>query len=301
MKILLVQVDGKLPNLALMKISGYYKDLGHETGFNFEQPDEVWVSCIFQKNLTQARGIQYFYPDAKFYLGGPALMEPNELPPEIEHHLPDYSLYDVDYSNGYTQRGCIRNCPFCIVPRIEGKFREHKKIPEFHKDEHNKLLLYDNNFFASKIWKEKLNYIHENDLKVSFNQGLDARLMDGEKSKWLADTKSYDLEFKTRRTYFAYDLMENGDRIIHGLQNVIDAGIKPRNLMVYELVGFNTSHQEDIQRFKELIEIGVDPFIMVYNNRKDDPWIRHFARWVNKRIYKACDFADYKDGILIEL
>lgn len=293
MKIQLVQVDGKIPNLALMKISGYYKERGYKTGFSFEDPDEVWVSCIFQKNLTQARGIKYFYPNAKFFLGGPALWEPNELPYNMEHHMPDYELYDIDYSMGYTQRGCPNKCPFCIVPQLEGGFRETAPISEFHDPTHSKLLLFDNNFFYSKLWKEKLKYIHSNDLKVSFNQGLDARLMNEEKSKWLADTKSYDLKFKTRRTYFSYDLMKNGERILKGLQHVLDSGIKPREIMVYVLVGFNTSHQEDMQRFKELRELGVDPFIMIYNNRRDDKWIRHFARWVNKRIYKVCSFEDY--------
>lgn len=300
MKILLIQIDGKLPNLALMKISGYYKSLGHETGFDFKDPDEVWISCIFQKNLTQARGIRYYYPQANFYLGGPALWERNELPDFIEHHMPDYSLYpEIDYSQGYTQRGCPNNCPFCIVPKLEGSFREHAPISEFQNPNFNKLLLYDNNFFYSKLWKKKLTYIKEQGLKVCFNQGLDARLMDEEKSQWLADTDSYELSFKKKRVYFAYDLMKNGNKIIHGLQKVMDAGIKPYKIMVYVLVGFNTSHREDYQRFKELRELKVDPFIMVYNNRRDDPWIRHFARWVNKRVYKSCDYEKYLNGKLL--
>jgi len=299
MKILLVQVDGKLPNLALMKISGYYKEQGHETGFNFSDPNKVFVSCIFQKNLANAKGIKTFYPNAEFNIGGPALWERNELPYKIEHHMPDYDLYPgVDYSQGYTQRGCPNACPFCIVPQLEGEFREHALISEFHNPDFNKLILYDNNFFASKLWREKLSYIEENGLKVCFNQGLDARLMDEERSAWLKDVNSFNLNFNHKTYYFAYDLMKNSDKILQGLRTVIEAGIKPYSIMVYILVGFNTSHEEDYLRFKQLRELGCDPFVMVYNNRRDDPWIRHFSRWVNKRVYKTCALEDYKNGEL---
>jgi radical SAM superfamily enzyme YgiQ (UPF0313 family) len=61
----------------------------------------------------------------------------------------------MDYSLGYTQRGCPNNCPFCIVPKIEGAFKEYAPIREFQNDNFNKLVLYDNNFLASKLWKEK--------------------------------------------------------------------------------------------------------------------------------------------------
>jgi len=302
MKILLVNVDSKMPNLALTKISSYYKSQGHQTGFAFSNPDKVYVSCIFKKNLPHARGIRHYYPDSEFHLGGPALWKPNILPDEMEHTMPDYSLYpDMDYSMGYTQRGCPNNCPFCIVPKLEGSFREHAPISEFQNPGFNKLVLFDNNFFYSKLWKEKLTHIRDNGLKVSFNQGLDARLMDEEKSQWLADTASYNLHFNSKTYYFSWDLMKNSEAILRGLQRVIDAGIHPRTLMVYMLCGFNTTREEDVDRFKKLREIGCDPFVMIYNNRRDDVWLRHFARWVNKRIYKSCGFEEYKNGSLSEI
>jgi hypothetical protein len=294
MKILLVQVDGKLPNLALMKISSYYKSKGHETGFAYANPDKVYVSCIFSKNVFHARGIRHYYPNAEFHIGGPGLGRPNHLPKEMDGVMPDYSLYpDINYSVGYTQRGCPNACPFCIVPQLEGSFHEVAPISAFHNPNFNNLLLYDNNFFYSKLWKEKLDYIHDHDLRVSFNQGLDARLMDEEKSVALAETKAYDLSFRTRRHYFSWDLVENEVPILAGLQRVIDAGVKPYTIMVYMLVGFNTTHDQDEYRFHKLRELGVDPFAMLFNNRKNDPWLRHFGRWVNKRVYKSCSFEEY--------
>ena len=315
MKILLIQMDGKMPNLALMKLSSLHKSKNDEVGLEVYDtrvklnhtetkmrfPDKIFISCIFKKNLRRSEEIKKLYSviGIETQIGGPALWEPNHLPIEAEHLMPDYSLYpDMDYSLGYTQRGCPNNCPFCIVPKMEGAFKEYATIPEFQNDDFNKLILYDNNFLASKMWQEKLIYIESQGLKVSFNQGLDARLVTEEKAQWLADIKSYNGSFNNRTYYFAWDLMENSDAILCGLQRMIDAGVRPQNLMCYMLVGFNTTHQQDLYRFNKLREMSIDPFVMVYNNRRDDQWLRDFSRWVIKRVYKSCKFEDYNKGVL---
>jgi len=295
MKVMLIQIDGKMPNLALMKISSYHKSKGNQVGWAWANPDRVYISCIFSKNLPHARGIAKFYSEAKVQIGGPALEYPNNLPKEIEHCMPDYSLYpDMDYSLGFTTRGCIRNCPFCIVPKIEGYLKENAHPNEFHNPEFNKIVLMDNNLLAAKSWKETLQWIQKQDLKASFNQGLDARLIDKEKAEILAETKSYNLHFTNRTYYFSWDQIEDEKEVLRGLELMVDAGVNPNDLMIYTLVGFNTSHKEDYYRYKTLTERGFEPFIMIYNNRKDDPWIRHFARYVNKRLYRVCDLNDYK-------
>lgn len=294
MRILLIQVDGKMPNLALMKIGAYHASKGNKVSWAFANPDEVYVSCVFSKNLPHAKGIKHYYPDAKFHIGGPALGYPNSLPKEIEHVMPDYSLYpDIDYSLGFITRGCIRNCPFCIVPQVEGAFREYEHPSLFCNPNFNKVVLLDNNLLASRFLFEDLNWIREQGLKVCFNQGLDARLVTEKNAAILAEMRSYNLNFNHRTYYFAWDLMENETEVFRGLNRMIESGIRPTSLMVYMLVGFNTTHKEDYYRFKKLRELSADPFVMVYNNRKDDRWIRHFARWVNKRIYKKCALADY--------
>jgi len=286
-----------MPNPALMKISSYYKSRGSQTGFAFANPDKVYVSCIFAKNLPHAKGIKHYYPDAEFYIGGPALECPNFLPDKIEFVMPDYSLYpDMDYSLGFTTRGCIRSCPFCMVPKIEGYLKEHKHPEIFHNPDFNKIVLMDNNLLAAKSWKRTLQWVQDQGLKASFNQGLDARLIDEEKASILADTNSYNLHFTNKTYYFAWDLMEAEQEVFRGLQQLVDAGIKPYQFMVYMLVGFNTTHNEDYYRFKKLDERGYDPFVMVYNDRRDDEWIRHFARYVNnpKRLYRKYGLSEYK-------
>ena len=65
--------------------------------------------------------------------------------------------------------------------------------------------------------------------------------------------------------------------------------------MCFCLVGFNTTFEEDMYRVKKLESLGVRPYIMRYNERRDDIRLNHFARWVNSFIYKAVpDFEEYK-------
>jgi len=179
------------------------------------------------------------------------------------------------------------------VPQIEGPFRENGIISEFYNPDFDKLVLWDNNLLASKLLYEKLDYIKDHDLKVSFNQGLDARLVTDKIASELAEVKSYNLHFTKPFYYFSWDLIENEKEVLRGLHRMIDAGIPVRCLMVYTLVGFNTTHEQDYYRFQKLRELGADPFVMRYNNRKDDRWLNRFARWVNKRIYKSCELSEY--------
>lgn len=50
---MLIDVDSSIPNLALMKISAYLKQLGYETGFNVSNPDLICASCIFPIDLDK--------------------------------------------------------------------------------------------------------------------------------------------------------------------------------------------------------------------------------------------------------
>jgi len=293
-KILLTQIDGKMPNLALMKLSSYYKAQGHEAGFNVTNPDKVFISCIFSKNLSAARGAARFYPGVEVQIGGPALMAPNELPFEIEHRMPDYSLYPgMDYSLGFTTRGCIRNCPFCIVHLIEGAFKEHAHPSEFHHPDHKKIVFFDNNFTASKNFVEVLHYLQYQGIRGCFNQGLDARLITEEKAGELVDAKLWNLHFTRPTWYFSWDLIEEEIGVLRGLNLMLKAGASKHNLKVYLLTGFNTTHDQDYYRVKKLIDMGIEPFVMKYNGIRSDKWLNSLAKWANRHLYKSCSFEDY--------
>ena len=131
MNVLLIDADSTIPNLALMKISAYHKSRGDNVGFNVINPDKVYCSIIFKKNRHIADGLRYFYPDADIDIGGSGYDLKKVLPDEIECMTPDYSLYPDNQSYyGFTTRGCIRHCPFCIVHDKEGRFRRLYATPE---------------------------------------------------------------------------------------------------------------------------------------------------------------------------
>lgn len=272
-KIGLIQIDGKMPNLALMKLASWHRKKG----------DDVRIIDL------STLGIDEWY-GSKIFMGGSGYDVKQKLPKDIEAQVPDYDLFNIDYSIGFTSRGCIRDCGFCIVKEKEGSMLEC----DFSKDiKHSKYIVMDNNFLASPMWKEKLKFFIDNKIKVCFTQGLDIRLITEENAELLSKVKYYNRNFTQRRLYFAFDdpSMEN---IFRKKLRILLKYVKPYRVMVYILVGFNTEFSQDMFRFNLVRDFGCDPFIMVFNNRKDIPILRHFSRWVNKRIYKKCEFKDYE-------
>jgi hypothetical protein len=271
-KIGLIQVDGTLPNLALMKLATWHKAQG----------DEVTIIDISSHRFDKIYG-------SKIFMGGTGYDLSAKLPPEIEEVIPDYAAFGLDYSIGFFSRGCGRNCGFCIVQEKEGPFHDvdTKWITK------QKVILLDNNFLVSPLWKAKLEKFIKNKNKVCFNQGLDIRLVTPEKAEVLSRVKYYDLGFRKRRLYFAFDNPVIEPQIHRGVFTLDEAGIPPAHLMFYILVGFNTAFEQDVHRFNVINSKGCLPYIMLYNRTRDKNLMR-FARWVNKRYYKVVKFEDYK-------
>jgi len=298
MKILLIDVDSKIPNLALMKISAWHKNQGNKVFLNngCGDPDKVHISCIFSQNRGKALGMGTMF-NCPVEIGGYGVNNA-QLSDAIEHMMPDYSLYpSMDFSMGYTSRGCIRKCPFCIVWRKEGSIRNHASIGEFWNSKHQKIVIFDNNFLASPRWKENIEFLITHKLQVSFCQGLDIRLVNDENALWLRLVKSKTMSFGSPMYYFAFDNPVIEDDVRRGVKTLKKHGIKPYYLTFYMLCGFNTTHEEDMHRFKVLRELGCYPYVMKYNDRGDDPWLNDFDRWVNARIHKKCSFKNYKPRI----
>lgn len=307
-KILLIQIDGKMPNLALMKISTYHKKKGDEVKlFNFVKPrreiplalygkskfDYVYISCIFTKNRILALDVAKLFPDSKVFIGGSGINYIN-LPGEIEHLKPDYDLYKINYSMGFTSRGCIRKCPWCVVPEKEGKIRDNAHVKEFMDKRHEKLVLLDNNFLASPNWERNLKYIVRKKIKVNFNQGLDIRLIEHDNLVLLKKTKYYNASFKGHYLTFAWDLVEIEEQVIKGVQTLFNYGFKKSNIRLYILCGYDTTLDQDLHRAYVLREFGIRPFAMPYNGRTDDKKLNAFVRWVNRpEAFMSCDFKDY--------
>lgn len=300
----LIDIDSTIPNLALMKISSYHKNLNDNVFLNkYNNPDKVYISCIFKENKAQAIGISQMF-ECEVVIGGYAINN-KQLPDIIEKRKPDYSLYDIDYSIGYTSKGCIRKCKFCIVPKVEGKIRDHKTIQEILKSDHKKIILLDNNILASPNFENNMNYLIENKITVNFTQGLDIRLINEKNAKILSKLKTANHKFIGNQIHFAFDSLKYEKQVLEGINILKDHGIKPYRLMFYILCEYDTSLKEDYYRFNLLKNNGCDPYIMIYNKSKKKNFLTRFQRFVNTRIYKTCNYKDYlyftkEDKILIE-
>jgi hypothetical protein len=150
-----------------MQLSSWLKSRGDTASLNEPDPDEVWISCIFDKNRQQAYGLKTMY-NVPVHFGGSGIDLSRWLPEDAQKIKPDYDLYPSKYSLGFTTRGCIRKCPFCIVPQKEGKHHRWQHISEFHDDKFDTATLLDNNWYVDRKWfMDNTQYLIDNDLKES--------------------------------------------------------------------------------------------------------------------------------------
>ncbi len=287
LKIGLFDIDSKYHNLALMKLSAWHKQKGDETElYNplwHSTYDTIYCSKIFRKSHKNDG-----YVRENMICGGSGFEYLTLLPEYIEHIKPDYGLYDLKYSLGFTTRGCIRNCKFCIVPEKEGKIREHAEVEEFLNSESNIVVLLDNNFLALPSHIKKLQLFINKNWRIDFNQGLDLRLINKENAELLTKLKIY------KRLRFSWDFLKIEEEVKKGLNMLFKAGFKPSRIMVYMLCDYDTTFEEDFYRFEELIKLKVDPFVMIYDGFSQARELRDFSHWVNKRLYKICNWEVFK-------
>ena len=106
-KVLLLQLDGEMNNLALLKLSKYHRDNGDDV--------EFLDLSGFDADIIYG---------SKIFIGSSGYDINAKLPDDIEILTPDYEKFNMDHSIGFTSRGCIRNCDFCIVREKEGKLKD---------------------------------------------------------------------------------------------------------------------------------------------------------------------------------
>lgn len=188
-KVLLIDVDSTIPNIALMRLSTYYKSLGwivdvmHLGISIYDKPkaieidnsgyDLTFVSAIFKGTIDNILLKNPLSTD----IGGTGTNNiSKKLPKDVEDCECDYSIYpDCDTSVGFISRGCIRNCEFCIVREKEGSLRQVANISDIVK--HKKVKFLDNNFLALPNHEELLQELIDKKIRCQFNQGLDIRLI----------------------------------------------------------------------------------------------------------------------------
>jgi hypothetical protein len=276
MKILLIAPDSVIPNLALMKISQYHKNKKDQVSWKTKDPDVVYCSIVFSENRWKGVALHSMYPEAIINIGGSGFSYQN-LPENIEHIMPDYSLYpEINYSIGFTTRGCIRNCKWCIVPKKEGKIKANADIYEFWDPKHKHIMLLDNNILALPDHFEKIaKQLIEHDLTVDYNQGLDIRLLNNKNAKTLS-------KLRVKPDYrFAFDHPKDKN-IIEKKMPLIKKHLVKQALF-YVLVGFNTTIEEDLLRLNFLKDHGQRAYVMRYKSCRGIKIYNDLSAWANQQ------------------
>ena len=283
-KILLVEPDyyTRFPPLGLLKFTTYFRN----KGFKIElvrgckkpsfTPNEIYVTSLFTYAWKPVHEAVKFYkklfPKSKIILGGIyASLLPDHAAKsgadviyqgifeEVDTCVPAWDLIpEWDGSIIFTSRGCIRNCPFCAVPKIEGKLREIiPSIKPYVYPKHTKIILWDNNILAAKNWKNIFDELEELNKWVDFNQGLDARLINEEVAQKLA-------KLKLKFVRLAYDNKEQRKKLKKAIDHLAEAGIRKRSIIVYTLYNFHDDPEDFKERVTELLNWGVVSYPMRY-------------------------------------
>lgn len=304
MKVAIIDADligrskHRFPNLVCMKLSGYWKEQHADVELkvnyeNLSMYDKVYISKVFTDTPVNEAILKL--PNVEYGGTGFFYDKAPKLPCEIEHHMPDYHLYDewvenqinsgakrkefqyfLDYSIGFVTRGCFRKCSFCVNKNYD-KVEMHSPIFEFLDSTRKKICLLDDNVFGSSQWKEIFNVLQATGKPFQFKQGLDERILTDEKCKILFNSK-YDGDY-----IFAFDNIEDKE-LIESKATLIRKYNKNKgqNVKFYVLCGFDRNDKYDMnfwikdiqdtfERIFILAKYNFKPYIMRYNKFEDSP------------------------------
>ena len=316
----ITQLDGKLPNLALMRLAAFHKARGHAVHFYrtpYRQLGEpgysaVYGSAIFAFSSQQVARLKSEFPGA--IVGGTGSGDNIT----VEQIVGDFDGLDYEPwsgftgSLGFTQRGCRFNCGFCVVPGKEGKPQSVATIADIWRGDPypRHIHLLDNDFFGQPkaMWQARLAEVRDGGFEVCFNQGINVRVITDEIAAELASVAYRDDGFKRPRIYTAWDSIGDEALFFRGVDRLAAAGVHPSRLMVYMLVGYDPEETwaAVLHRFDRMVERSIRPYVMVYGDRArllplggSNQAVGHqrlmdFQRWVNAGVYRrAVTFADY--------
>lgn len=314
----------RFPNLACMKISAFHKSQGDTVRLltsyeGLDGYDRLYLSKVFTDTPVPERvlalenlsygGTGFFYDKAP------------PLPEEMEHHFPDYHLYDswitqqlvrggkaadfafyTNYSIGFLTRGCFRQCSFC-VNRNYRQVQQHSPLQEFLDPNRPKICLLDDNFFGSPRWEEMLGALQQTKKPFIFKQGLDERLLTEGKCKALFASK-YDGDY-----IFAFDNVADAPLI----ESKIQLARKYTNAVMkfYCFCGFDRNDKwdddfwaQDIMdlfiRIRILMRNRCLPYVMRFARYTESPYRGMYitiARWCNQpSFFKKKTFREFVEA-----
>lgn len=308
-RVILFQLDGTMPNIALMRIAEHHRGLGDAVELREAAAapllwdtgrELVYASLIFQRTRPKAEMLKRMWPQA--IIGGTGWNLADTLEAHgIKTRQQDYSIYPgFRQSMGFTQRGCRRRCPFCCVPQKEGAVVPEQTIGQLWRGESwpRELILLDNDFFGQSEWSARIEEMRAGHFKVNFHQGINARMLTSETAAAIASVDYRDRKMKERRIHTAWDNSKDERRLFAGLECLTAAGVRPRHIMVYMLIGYwpgETAGDWEYRR-RHLRKFGAVPYPMPYVRTRETVGFQRFVVGAYDKRIKWADFvhADYQ-------
>lgn len=269
MKIVLFDVDSKIPNLALMKLSSFYKGRGYESILarkpRLIPADFYFASAVFnsEKSLGMIDRLKALYGD-RIAIGGTGVDLRESLAEEVESYFPDYTLYDhTHYALGFLTRGCNKRCAFCVVPKKEGKLRpSYSSFDNFVPKNQRNVMLLDNNLLASPNASHLLEEMAKRQFKINFSQTLDFQYLTDDAYRLLRRVDSVNSRFTRKMIYFSCNTVKQAQRFEQEADKI--RGFGKDSVTAVIMYGFNTRLSEDFTILKTMKKLGVLAFVQQY-------------------------------------
>lgn len=308
MRVRLIQLDGPLPNLALMKLAHWHRSQGDDVFTTYKiypelwegEYDKVYASSIFRFSEERQALCRQQWPDV--IMGGTGTLNNETVESNIgvdSYEFYDYSGYDnFTASIGFTQRGCRLKCKFCVVPTKEGKPRSVNTIADIYRGEPypRHLHILHNDFFGQDPveFSKRAQEMISGKFKVCLSQGINVRLLNLAACVCLKNIDYRDTNFKQKRLYTAWDNLKDEKIFFAGVDMLEQSGIPPKHLRAYMLIGFDIleTWERIWYRFKRMVERGIEPYPMVYDRSRTD--LLCFQRWVITGIYRFVSWPEYE-------
>ena len=292
--VLLLQLDGKLPNLALMRIAHHHRSRGDyvwlrgagneaalQPRMDEPEPSHVYASAIFERTQPLADAVRRTWPGA--VVGGTGV-DPTFRLSEVgidDDGPVDYTDYPRWSSSlGFSQRGCRLRCGFCVVPRKEGGIHGGRTIADIWRGSPwpRHVVLLDNDFFGNPAWMDRVDELRAGRYRVCLTQGINARSLTDDQAAALASVDYRDGRMESRRLYTALDNPRDTGRFVAGLERLVAHGVRPGHIMVYMLIGYwpGETHEHRAERLRTIRDFGALPYPMPYRRDAD---LVGFQRW----------------------
>lgn len=220
------------------------------------EADEVHISCTFTWDL--ARAIELFEAWSQYYsivkIGGPARCSDNDGFTPGRY---------IKHGVTFTTRGCNKQCPFCLVPKREGRLLLLDIAPGY--------IIQDNNLLQAPRWHiERVFEMLKAQRKAAvFAGGLDATLL----NDWIAEGLR---GLRINQVFLATDTDDALRPLAMALNRL--SFLRRDQLRCFVLLAYEgESIEKGLDRLMRVWELGAMPFAQLF--QPPDKYIKYPKEW----------------------